>query len=145
MDTIKANPSLAEKGWYPDCSDGSPCGKSPHPTGVSATEEDIMNPSALRDHNWGRGTKCGGGLYGNCEWRVGNKAVSFKLDTKAQVTVISDNAYKGLRVNSLKKHSKLLYASQALDVFKKFFAILSWGHRVSPSLPCTLPNRSGKP
>ena len=57
--------------------------------------------------------------------------MSFKLDTGAQVTAISEEAYKKLQVGPLKKPSKILYgpvpARQMLDVIGQFGAkFVSW-------------------
>ena len=58
---------------------------------------------------------------------MGEKDVSFKLDTGAKVTVLSETAYRSLGKVKLQKPTTVLYgpAQQSLRVMGKFTAELS--------------------
>ena len=60
---------------------------------------------------------------------VGDKAVSFKLDTGAQVTVITEETYNLLSPSPLKKPSKILYGPvrQNLETIGQFSAKVAVG------------------
>ena len=65
--------------------------------------------------------------------RVGDKWTSFKLDTGAQVTAITQQTYDALGRPQLRKPSKILYgpARQTLGVIGQFSVTLSHGHKSS--------------
>ena len=68
-------------------------------------------------------------------WRVsiqvGDKVLPFKMDTGAQVTAISEEAFRELPGIQLKKPSKVLYGSarRALSVAGQFTAVLAYKGR----------------
>ena len=66
---------------------------------------------------------------------VGKKSVSFKLDTGAEVTAISETTYQdlGYRLENLEKPSKVLYgpARQTLEVTGQFSTILTHNNKQS--------------
>ena len=59
------------------------------------------------------------------------KEISFKIDTRAEVTVISNEVYHTLKTRELEKPSKVLYgpARQPLDVLGQFSGELMYGER----------------
>ena len=61
--------------------------------------------------------------------KIGGKDVSFKLDTGAEVTAISEKTYKSLRGIALSKPRKSLYgpAHQLLQITRQFTGKLSHG------------------
>ena len=81
----------------------------------------------------------------NSPWQISalvdDKQVSFKLDTGAQVTAISEETYRALQPGPLKKPSEVLYGptGQALNVIGQFTARIVVGSKMSKQIVFVVP------